>query len=181
MPDDLYLALLKIRGMRLKKLIKLVHAFGGILGPAHPYGVATSSAMGFKKMDERLLAKVDFIETFNTCESELSNQRAVVLANLYSLPAFGGSDSHVDDYIGMACTDIDAPIYCNNDLIKAVKHGVTTTVWGKEREVTKKARRKEHWIGRMGFKVYNRGLGAIITPYRKYHHHKLINNRRHHA
>lgn len=173
MPDDIYLPVLKIRGMRLKKLIRLVHNFGGILGLAHPFGATGSSAMGFKNMNINLIKRLDFIEAFNTCEFPESNKLALELANKYDLPAFAGSDSHVAEYIGMAHTEIDAEITCNNDLINAVQNRITITAGGKERGVTKKAKRKEHWIGVLGFKLYNRGLGKLKCPYRKYHHRKL--------
>lgn len=176
MPDNLYLPIMRIRGMRCKKLIKIVHILGGILGPAHPFGVATSSAMGFKQMDMRLIKKFDFIETFNTCESPESNMRAKILADECQLVGFAGSDSHVTDYIGMACTEIDADIYCNNDLIRAVREHVEIKAEGTERSVTKKAKRKEHWIGRLGFKIYNRGIGKLVCPYRKLHHRKVLHN-----
>ena len=81
MPDEVYLPILRIRGMSCKALIKIVHSLGGILGPAHPFGVSTSSAMGFKQMDRSLLKKMDFIETFNTCEFPESNKRASRLAS----------------------------------------------------------------------------------------------------
>jgi predicted metal-dependent phosphoesterase TrpH len=174
MPDDVYLNILRIRGMRLRKLINLVHSLGGILGLAHPYGAAGSSAMGFKQMDTSLIQHVDFIETFNTCEFPESNQKAQVLAQEYYMPAFAGSDSHVTEYIGMACTEIDADIRCNNDLIRAVREGAPITAGGTERGVTKKAKRKEHWIGVLGFKMYNRGIAKTVCLYRKYSHHKLV-------
>ncbi len=167
MPDDLYMPVLRIRGMRCSRLIKIVHIFGGILGPAHPFGAASSSAMGFKQMDMRLIRKFDFIETFNTCESAVSNTRARILADEYGMPGFAGSDSHVCGYLGMACTEIDADIRCNNDLIKAVKNRVPIRACGTEREQTRKGRSKEHWIGILGFKVYNRGIGKIVFPYRR--------------
>ena len=143
------------------------------MGPAHPFGVATSSAMGFKKMKMSYIKHFDFIETFNTCEFVNSNRLAKELAERFSMPAFAGSDSHVTDYIGMACTEIDADIYSNNDLIRAVKEGVTIRASGTEREITKKAKRKEHWIGRVGYQIYNRGIGKMVYPYRSYHHRKL--------
>lgn len=174
MPDDIYIPLLKVRGMRCSRLIKIVHIFGGILGPAHPFGAASSSAMGFKKMDMHLVRKFDFIETFNTCESAVSNTRAKILADEYGMPGFAGSDSHVCGYLGMACTEIDADIRCNNDLIKAVKNRVPIRAYGTEREQTRKGRRKEHWIGILGFKVYNRGIGKIVFPYRRLKLVKLI-------
>lgn len=173
MPDDMYLPILRIRGMRCRKLIRMVHALGGILGLAHPFGVSTSSAMGFKQMDMNIVKHFDFIEVFNTCEFPDSNRLAGELARKYDLPAFAGSDSHVTDYIGMACTEIKANIRCNNDLIHAIKKGTVIEASGTERGITKKAKRKEHWIGRLGFKVYNRGIAKVIYPYRKYHHRKV--------
>ena len=173
MPDGLYLPILKISGMRCRKLIILVHAFGGILGLAHPFGVSSSSAMGFKQMNTSLIKHLDFIETFNTCESPDSNIKAKALAEKYNLPEFAGSDSHVPEYIGMAQTDIESPIKCNNDLIAAVKSRATITATGVERGETKKAKRKEHWIGLVAFKLYNRGIAKLICPYRKLHHRRL--------
>ena len=165
LPDGLYPRVLRIRGLKCSTLIKLVHSLGGILGPAHPFGVATSSAMGFKKMKMSYIKHFDFIETFNTCEFVNSNRLAKELAERFSMPAFAGSDSHV--------TEIDADIYSNNDLIRAVKEGVTIRASGTEREITKKAKRKEHWIGRVGYQIYNRGIGKMVYPYRSYHHRKL--------
>ena len=184
MPDGLYLRILSIRGMRCSKLIKIVHFFGGILGPAHPFGVASSSLMGFKNMNMRLMRKFDFIETFNTCESPESNRRAVILAEDCGVPTFAGSDSHVSEYIGMACTEIDADIHCNNDLIAAVKSGTKITAGGTERGESKKAKKKEHWIGILSFKLYNRGIAKLISPYRKIKRRTLLrpivhNNVRH--
>ena len=181
MPDNLYLRVLRIRGIRCKKLIKLVHACGGILGPAHPFGVSTSSAMGFKLMDMSLIKHFDFIETFNTCESHQSNSLACELAEKFGLPTFAGSDSHVDEYIGMACTEINWNIKSNNDLINAVKSGAAIHASGIERTVTKKAKRKEHWTGQIGYKIYNRGIGKLFCPYRKYHHKKLRDALHYHA
>ena len=174
MPDDLYLPILKIRGMRCSKLIKVVHACGGILGPAHPFGAAASSAMNFKNMNVRLMKKFDFIETFNTCESSQSNRKAAILAADCGLPCFAGSDSHVSEYIGMACTEIPGCIRCNNDLISAVKNGADIKAYGTERGESKKAKRKEHWIGVLSFRLYNRGIAKVISPYRKLKRRKLI-------
>lgn len=174
MPDGVYLKMLKLRGMRASKLISAVHSFGGIVGLAHPYGVASSSAMGFTLMDMNLIGKFDFIEAFNTCEFADSNAKAALLAKKYELPCFAGSDSHVPDYIGMAETIIDCNIKCNNDLIKAVQSGCVFQAKGTEREITKKAKRKEHWSGVIGYKIYNRGIAKAVCPYRKYHHRKAF-------
>ena len=173
LPDGIYPRVLRIRGLKCSTLIKLVHSLGGILGPAHPFGVATSSAMGFKKMKMGYIKHFDFIETFNTCEFVNSNRLAKDLADRFDMPSFAGSDAHVPEYIGMACTEINAQIHCNNDLIAAVKFGADIKAFGTEREITKKAKRKEHWIGRVGYQIYNRGIGKMVYPYRSYHHRKL--------
>ncbi|MDO4834187.1 MAG: CehA/McbA family metallohydrolase [Bacillota bacterium] len=176
MPDGVYLKMLKIRGMRAEKLISTVHRLGGILGLAHPYGAASSSAMGFTLMNMDLVEKFDFIEAFNTCEFAESNRKAVELAAAYDKPCFAGSDSHVTDYIGMAETVTDCDIRSNNDLIHAVKSGAAFCARGTEREITKKAIRKEHWFGIMGYKIYNRGIGKTMCLYRKYQHRKLFSH-----
>ncbi|MCI8648015.1 MAG: PHP domain-containing protein [Firmicutes bacterium] len=173
MPDNLYLPILNIRGMTLRRLLKIVHRFGGILGPAHPFGVRSSSAMYFKKMNMSLIERFDFIETFNTCESARSNELAQQLAAEHNLPTFAGSDAHEERYVGMAETTLPGVITCNNDLIHAVKAHHPISAAGTIREVTVKAKRKEHWTGVWGFKLYNRGLAKLISPYRKYHHMKL--------
>ena len=109
---QIYPRVLRIRGLKCSTLIKLVHSLGGILGPAHPFGVATSSAMGFKKMKMSYIKHFDFIETFNTCEFVNSNRLAKDLADRFDMPSFAGSDAHVPEYIGMACTEINAQIHC---------------------------------------------------------------------
>ncbi len=179
LPDGVYLPILKTRGMKCSRLILLVHILGGVLGPAHPYGVSTSSMMGFKKMNPRLLKHMDFVEVFNTCELPESNRLASHLALRYRLPGIGGSDSHVTDYIGMAWTEIDHPILCNNDMIHALKFHDTVSAGGRERKMTLKGKYKEHWIGRNAYRIYNRGLGKLLSPRRGFHHLRLKKDHRH--
>lgn len=169
MPDNVYLPILCIRGMKLRRLLKIVHRLGGILGPAHPFGVKSSSAMHFRNMDHDLIERFDFVEVFNTCESEESNRLAGEMAERYDLPAFAGSDAHEEKYVGMAGTEFDEAITCNNDLIRAVKANSMTTVYGKVRESTFKSRAKDHLIGIMAFKLYNRGIAKLMFLRRKYH------------
>lgn len=175
MPDNLYLKVFKIRGMKAEKVIRLVHDYGGIVGLAHPFGVSSSSAMGFSNMNMELIRRFDFIETFNTCESPESNRLAEELAAKYGLPGLAGSDSHVEDYVGMAATVTERNIKNNNDFIYTVKARESIRAEGTERALTRKAIRKEHWTGRLGYLIYNRGLGKLKCPYRKYHHKKLMN------
>ena len=173
MPDGVYLKLLKVRGMRLRKLVHLVHSCGGVLGLAHPFGAASSSAMGFTSMDYDLIEDLDFIEVFNTCESELSNYLARELAHKYGLPGTAGTDAHREEYLGMACTEIDAEITCNNDFIDAIKNDAPFRASGTEREETRSGKAKEHWTGIVGYKAYNRGIGKIRSVHRKLSHYRL--------
>ena len=176
MPDDVYLKLLHIRGMRLRKLIYVVHSCGGVLGLAHPFGAASSSAMGFTIMNYDLIEQLDFIEVFNTCESELSNYLAKELAAKYELPGTAGTDAHRDEYIGMACTEIDAEIRCNNDFIEAIQNGAAFRASGTEREETSSGKAKEHWAGVLGYKAYNRGIGKVRSVHRKLGHYRLTHS-----
>ena len=170
MPDGMYLPILKSRGMKCARLIYIVHIFGGVCGPAHPYGAAASSMMSLGKCDPKILRNMDFVETFNTCESHLSNEMAVRLAEKYRLPGVGGSDAHSPRYIGMAATNIHHHITCNNDFIDAIKYHATTEVEGTERAVTRKMKYKENWIGVTAYKIFNRGLAKITIPRRGIHH-----------
>lgn len=179
LPDGVYPKVMKLRGMRLRRLILIVHSLGGVLGPAHPYGVPTSSMMGFKKVNRRLLNHVDFIEVFNTCELPMSNRLAKSMAERYHLPGIAGSDCHVTDYIGMAYTEINHQIYCNNDFIRAIKNHATIEAGGKERIQTLKGKYKDHWIGQTAYRIYNRGIGKLRSPRRGYHQYKLSQENRH--
>lgn len=175
MPNNVHLRVLQLRGMDVETLIHIVHHFGGILGPAHPFGVKSSSAMFFKKIrkNPRIFYEFDFVEGFNTCESVQSNRIAQLMAARYGKPCTGGSDSHVEQYVGMAFTEIDADIRCNDDMIDAIKEHRIVAYGGTVREFTKKAKHKNAFYAVWGFKVYNRSLGFLFTPYRKHRIKKL--------
>lgn len=173
MPDGIFLPIFRIRGMRARKLANIVHRFGGILGLAHPYGIPSSSAMSFKLMNDDIIKHMDFIEVFNTCEKPLSNQLARKLAEKFDLPGFAGTDAHNGQFIGMAATEIDWEIHCNNDLIAAVKAGAHIEASGTEREDTLKGMAKEMWFSQLGYRIYNRGLAKLKMPRRKLQSRKL--------
>lgn len=169
MPDELKLRILEVRGLPVRILIKIVHRYGGILGPAHPFGAKFLSAMCSKKLnaDKGLIHQFDFVEAFNTCELEESNRQARELANRYRKPAFGGSDSHKKKYVGTAYTDINYDIQNCNDFIYAVKHGYVVGCGGQEREPV---RQGPIWhlvpVG-TAWKIYNHGLAVIKSHKRK--------------
>lgn len=123
LPSEFRLPLFELRGMPLPLLIKMVHQFGGILGPAHPFGEKFLSfgRSRYYKHHEEIMADFDFLEGFNACESKEDNDKAVALAEKYHLPCFGGSDSHQADNIGLAYTSFPASITTVNDLIAYVK------------------------------------------------------------
>ncbi len=170
LPDDVQLKLLSFRGLPLKHLIQIVHSQGGILGPAHPYGVKSSSAMDQKalRVAPQLINEFDFIEVFNTCETPQSNVRAARLANMHDKPGIAGSDSHKADYVGMAYTEIEGEVKSNNDFIRAIKENRIVDAGGQEREATPGMARKMHWTAVYGFMAYNVGLGFLFTPCRKF-------------
>lgn len=179
LPDGIYLEALTMRGMDVMTLLMLVHEYGGIIGPAHPFGVRSSSAMFFNKLREKpeLLRRFDFVEAFNACESHESNRLATLLAEDYNKPSFGGSDSHDHKYIGMAYTDFYQPIRCNNDVIRAVKERSNIEAGGKERGVTFKSKHKEAFYSIYGFMAFNQSLGAIFYPFRKMRIKQALKNK----
>ena len=87
MPEGRKMRLLEMRGLPLAMLIDLVHKNGGVLGPAHPCGekyLSFTNTKRFYKSPE-LIKRFDFIEVFNACESEESNEGAARLAKKYKI------------------------------------------------------------------------------------------------
>ena len=173
MPDGVELDVLQVRGLKLSTLIDLVHHFGGILGPSHPFGTKSSSLMHCKaiKRNPGLLRKFDFLEGFNTCESAASNYLAQGLAVLWDKPCTGGSDSHSDDCVGRAWTEFTVDIHSNNDLIEAIRQNKIEDFGGQVRGDLFRRRVKESFCGVWAFRAYNRGLGMLFAWKR----HRRIN------
>lgn len=130
LPDNVHLHLLTLRGLSASRLIRIVHDAGGILGPAHPYGNGILSIMHTSNEEKRfqILEQCDFIESYNGCETPLSNYRAHCLARKLNKPVTGGSDAHRLSAVGSAYTLFHTPIRCNNDLIALIKQGAPTQV-----------------------------------------------------
>lgn len=170
LPDGIHLKALSVRGMSVRSLVKLVHRYGGVTGPAHPFGVRCSSAMffGSMKKDRDLIHEFDFVEGFNTCESDEANELSQILASEYALPTVGGSDSHDRKYVGMGYTDIDADIKCNNDLISAIRSRNGIHCGGIVRGKTFKSGQAHAFYSVLAFMAYNAGLGLIFSPYRAF-------------
>lgn len=175
MPDDVFLPVLRLRGMSVDLLQKIVHHFGGILGPAHPFGARSNSALLRNKLrkNDQLIDEFDFIEGFNTCETSFANQLAQKLARKHGKPCIGGSDSHKEDYVGMAFTTFSGEIRCNNDLITAITCGGIVDFGGKERKFLPKHKKRHSFAATWGFRAYNRSLGVLYSPYRNHNLKKL--------
>lgn len=169
MPDGVNLDVLQVRGLDVRTLIGLVHHFGGILGPAHPFGAKSSSMMHMKAIHRhpQLMKQFDFIEGINTCEGAGSNYFAQGLAAFWDKPCTGGSDSHSEESVGSAWTEFDMDIRCNNDLIRAIRQHRITGFGGTVREENLRRRFKEASLSVACFKLYNRGLGMLFALRRR--------------
>lgn len=123
MPKNVTLPILEIRGLPVKLLIQIVHAFHGILGPAHPFGekyMSIGNSKYYKKHPE-ILNEFDFMEIFNSCITEESNRISRLHASIYSLPGTAGSDAHKLNCVGLAHTDFSRNITKESELIQFLK------------------------------------------------------------
>ena len=122
MPEGVKLKILELRGLPVNFLIDIVHRHGGILGPAHPCGEKYLSITNTRKHRNQLavMDRFDFLEGYNACESSESNARAQKIAAEHDLPAFGGSDAHKLDCIGLGYTEFNENISCESDLIRVL-------------------------------------------------------------
>lgn len=140
MPPHVNLQVLEQRGMQVEQLIELVEANGGVLGPAHPCGekyMSFFNAGAFKRKSE-ITEKFHFIETYNACEPESSNEMAQSYADKYGKLGVGGSDAHRPVCVGWGYVDFPEDIKDENDLINQVKKKVDTTCGGKIYDQTTK-------------------------------------------
>ena len=177
MPETIKLKILELRGLPVQILSDIVHKNGGILGPAHPCGEKYLSFTNTlkKKNQMAVMNQFDFLEGFNACEPPESNHCAGVLAEMYDLPTFGGSDAHKLDCIGMAYTQIPEKIRCESDLIRAVKAAEGIACGGAYyRGTTKEKIGKANNLLVQSFWFYNR-LGSLYRHHkRKTEMHKLV-------
>ncbi|MCD7865795.1 MAG: PHP domain-containing protein [Clostridiales bacterium] len=122
MPEDVRLPILELRGLPVRLLIEIVHAFRGILGPAHPAGEKYMSITNCKyyRRHPEILREFDFMEIYNSCVTPKENEAAALLARQYELPGTAGSDSHKSDCVGLACTEFERPVRSESDLIRYI-------------------------------------------------------------
>ena len=123
MPEGVRMRLLELKGLPVSMLIEFVHRHGGILGPAHPYGAKYMSMTNTKRYrkSQEFVKRFDFIEVFNACESQESNDSAARLAAEYGKPGVGGSDAHKTDCIGTGYTILPEMVTCETELINLIR------------------------------------------------------------
>lgn len=164
MPTGAKLPILELRGLPLLLLIEIVHLYGGILGPAHPYGEKflsiTNTLRG--KLSEDIYRKFDFIEGYNACEDADSNMRAMSLAKRFDLPCFGGSDSHKPDCAGLGYTILQEDIASETELIEYIRSKKPTMIGGLHYTHTTKSKLgKANNVLVYSFWVYNKFLALF--------------------
>lgn len=164
MPTGVNLPILELRGLPLLLLIEIVHFYGGILGPAHPYGERFLSLCTTlrSKFAETIYRKFDFVEGYNACEDADSNMRAMAFAKKYNLPCFGGSDSHKIDCAGFGYTILQENISNETELINYIRAGKATIIGGRHYMHTTKAKLgKANNILVYSFWLYNKFLALL--------------------
>lgn len=160
MPEGVKMRLLELRGMRVSVLIDFVHRNGGVLGPAHPCGEKYLSFANTKRYrrSPELMKRFDFVETFNCCESEESNENALKLAKKYDKVRVGGSDAHKPDCVGRAYTILPEPVTCETELISMIHKKTAFETGGNYyHKTTKEKMGKVKLILTYSFWFYNKG------------------------
>ena len=99
-------------------VVDIVHDFGGICVPAHPF-------RGWDSLGEDIVSidGFDALETHNGLNSKRENQKAIQAAQLRNLPSIGGSDCHNREQVGMAYTEFKNPVRTIDELIEEIKKG----------------------------------------------------------
>ena len=163
MPDGAYAPFLEKRGLPLASLSHLVHEQGGIIGAAHPYGFGYFAIMNtnLAKKDPDIIKIFDFIEAYNSGIPAENNERARILAEKYGKPITSGSDAHSELRVGTAYTVFNEDIWCNDDLIEAIRFRGQTQAVGKfYYKLLKRRKKPVKWLGIISYWIYNK-IGAI--------------------
>jgi predicted metal-dependent phosphoesterase TrpH len=100
------------------EVVEIVHRFGGICVPAHPFRGWDSFGEDVLKIDG-----LDAIETHNGLDRETANRKAMEAARLKKLPSIGGSDCHIKEQVGTAFTLFKTRVETIEDLIEEIKKG----------------------------------------------------------
>lgn len=147
LPNNVNESIFENRGLKLNELCNLVHKLNGVVGAAHPFDHGRLGMMKLRKWKNlcnlrKVIKDIDFIETFNSSASTLSNDLARIFALKHNKPGTGGSDCHRKNSIGIGKTIFGVDILDNNDLISAIKSSQILEAGGQE--VQKHFRKLKH-------------------------------------
>lgn len=171
LPSKKQYDIFEYRGMEVEDVLKIVHALGGIVGPAHPYDYFKLGICNTKhKENYDLLFQFDFIETFNGCLNKKGAILSEHLAKELNKPCFGGSDSHTVKKVGLGKTEIGVDIETEDDLIDYIKSAKfnTTNAYGEFFE------HKHETLHSMGTVVGGFAYG-VLNSCLSYNHKKKAN------
>ncbi len=106
------------RGIAWGELSRAVHKQGGACVAAHP----NRWNQPFEKLMKEQKPELDGIEVMsNNMDPPLRAKAAELLAKYPQFAQLGNSDSHSPWTVGCCCTDFDADIRTNADLVAAIK------------------------------------------------------------
>ena len=169
LPEGVELPVLEIRGMGFKRLAKLVHKNGGIIGAAHPYGTgyfAIANTWLYKK-DPSIMEEFDFVEAYNSGLKRWRNRKARALALEWDKPMTAGSDTHTDLVAGTAYTKTEEKIKTTDDLISYIKNKKATRPIGVVYPgILKKGNPSTIQLGIWGYFLWNKTLALVNLPAR---------------
>ena len=113
------------KGLSVRETIERIHEAGGIAIAAHPQ---TLFKNGVGLNPEILSFGLDAIEVINSSlfPFQLLTHITRKFAEQYGIPQTAGSDSHIPESIGLAYTLIDSNETNIDDVINAIKKGLTT-------------------------------------------------------
>jgi hypothetical protein len=105
-------------------LIRVVHAEGGIVIPAHPYKKSRSRYDLYGVGDEMIQLDVDAIEYYHPEHDEEALQKVQEASRkMGGLPLTGGSDAHYIEMVGACTTIFHEPVRNERQLIDAIRAG----------------------------------------------------------
>lgn len=168
MPDGPIPKGLYHRGLPLGRLIELVHSNGGIIGPAHmcgePFLSFYSTGFWFKDSQKKqnIIEKFDFIEGYNACEEDRTNQYARMIAQKYDKPMTGGSDGHRADSAGLGYALLPKSVRTQQDFIDLIRSGEKIRIGGHfyGKSTKEKLGRANHLLV-YGFFYYNKAVNLV--------------------
>lgn len=110
-----------------QELIDRVRNLGGIVVPAHPWHISHGAGdQGglIVGVDDRITA-LENLAAIEVCNGKQAGNPIVhevlgTFAKERGLGGLGGSDAHVPENVGKACTVFRAPVYSTKDLVNAL-------------------------------------------------------------